>query len=66
MTHHRTNRNKCKVWENETEYLNWFNQFWINENKRITKNEQLKRRGRKPKGFHSLKIEYKEIILCFD
>ena len=66
MTHHRTNRNNYTVHTDETEYLNWFNQFWINENKRITKNEQLKRRGRKPKGFHSLKIEYKEIILCFD
>ena len=66
MPHHRTNRNKCKVWTDETEYLEWFNKFWINETKRITKNEQLKRRGRKPKGFHSLKVEHKTIVLNFD
>jgi len=66
MPKHYRNRNKFKVHTDETEYLNWFNQFWINENKRISKNEQEKRRGRKPKGFHSLKIEHKEIILSFD
>ena len=66
MQHHRTNRNKCKVWENETEYLNWFNTFWCNETKRITKNEKEKRKGRKPKGFHSLKVKHETIILSFD
>lgn len=66
MPHHKTNRANYKVWENETEYLKWFNKFWSDENKRITKNEQVKRRGRKPNGFHSLKIEHKEIILSFD
>lgn len=64
--HPRTNRNNYKVWENETEYLKWFNTFWCNETKRISKQVNEKRRGRKPKGFYSLKIEHKEIILSFD
>ena len=66
MTHHRTNRNKYKVWTDETEYLEWFNKFWINETKRIVKIEKERRRGRKPKGSRSLKVENKEIILNFD
>lgn len=66
MPKHYRNRNNFKVHTDETEYLEWFNKFWANENKRITKNEQVKRRGRKPKGFHSLKVERKEIILSFD
>lgn len=66
MTHHRTNRENYKVWTDETEYLKWFNQFWENENKRINKQVQEKRRGRKPKGFHSLKVEHKPIVLNFD
>ena len=66
MTHHRTNRNNYKVWTDETEYLEWFNKFWINETKRIVKIEKERRRGRKPKGSRSLKVENKEIILNFD
>ena len=66
MPHHRTNRHNYKVWTDETEYLKWFNEFWSNEKKRITKNEKVKRRGRKPKGYHSLKVENKTIILNFD
>ena len=66
MPHHRTNRANYKVWESETEYLKWFNKFWSDETKRITKNEQQKRRGRKPKGSCSLKVEHKTIILNFD
>ena len=66
MPHHRTNRNKCKVWKDETEYLIWFNQYWSDETKRISKMVKEKRRGRKPKGWRSLKVEHKEIILSFD
>ena len=66
MPHHRTNRNKCKVWTDETEYLNWFNTFWCNETKRISKQVNEKRRGRKPKGFYSLKVKHETIILSFD
>lgn len=66
MQHHRTNRENYKVWTDETEYLKWFAQYWANETKRITKNEQQKRRGRKPKGSRSLKVEHKTIILNFD
>ena len=66
MPHHRTNRNKCKVWKDETEYLIWFNEFCINEKKRITKMVSDKKRGRKPKGFHSLKIKNESIILNFN
>ena len=66
MPHHRTNRANYKVWTDETEYLKWFNKFWSDETKRISKNEQQKRRGRKPKGSGSLKVEHKTIILNFD
>ena len=66
MSKHYRNRNKCKVWTDETEYLEWFNKFWINETKRIVKIEKERRRGRKPKGSRSLKVEHKEIILSFD
>jgi len=66
MRHHRTNRGNYKVWKDEKEYLKWFNKYWADEQKRITKNVNEKRRGRKPKGFHSLKVEHKTIILNFD
>ena len=66
MPHHRTNRNKCKVWTDETEYLKWFNEFWCNETKRITKQVTERRRGRKPKGSRSLKVKQETIVLTFD
>lgn len=66
MPHHRTNRHNYKVWTDETEYLKWFNQYWANETKRINKQEQKRKAGRKPKGYHSLKVEKKTIILNFD
>ena len=65
MPHHNTNRSNYKVWTDELEYIKWFNGFWSNENKRITEQEK-KKRGRKPKSFHSLKIQKKEIVLNFD
>ena len=66
MPHHRTNRNKCRVHTDETEYLIWFNQYWSDETKRISNMVKEKRRGRKPKGWRSLKVEHKTIILNFD
>ena len=66
MPKHYRNRNNYKVWEDETEYIKWFNKFWSDETKRIVNNVKEKRRGRKPKGWRSLKVEHKEIILSFD
>lgn len=59
-------RIKYKVHTNEEEYLEWFNKFWNAETKRITENSKERKRGRKPKGSQSLKVEFKTIILNFD
>jgi|DEB0MinimDraft_10_1074344.scaffolds.fasta_scaffold03677_5 hypothetical protein len=60
------NPSNFKVWTDETEYIKWFQQFWSNETKRITEQEKKRKRGRKPKGSRSLRIQNKEIILTFD
>ena len=59
-------RLQYKVYTDENEYIKAFETFWYNETKRITDESRQKRKGRKPKGFHSLKVEHKTIILTFD